>query len=510
MKKVRLILGDQLNQHHSWFNEIDDDIIYAMFEMRQETDYVKHHIQKVVAFFLAMRAFREDMEEKGHKFIYYELDANENQQDLKKNLEQVMKNYEADSWEYLLPDEYRLDEQLREMESEFSWSCQSFDTEHFYTSRDDFSDFFEGKSSFLMENFYRHMRKAEDVLMDGSQPMGGEWNYDAENRKKFPKKESVPETYEIKKDVQEIVNIIESAGVDTMGTIDASDFVWPVTRAQGEESLRFFLENLLSQFGTYQDAMTERSDFLFHSRLSFLMNSKILSPREIVEQTESYYLDHKDEIDISNVEGFIRQILGWREYMRGIYWHHMPDYGDYNFFEHNRSLPNFYWTADTQMNCMHHALRNSLENAYAHHIQRLMITGNFALLAGINPSEVDAWYLGVYIDAIEWVEMPNTRGMSQFADGGIVATKPYVSSANYINKMSDHCKDCYYDHKKKVGEKACPFNSLYWNFLAENEEKLSNNFRMGMMYNIWNRYDEEKQQDLLSQAKKYLENLNEL
>jgi deoxyribodipyrimidine photolyase-related protein len=457
-----------------------------------------------------MRAFHNDMKDKGHDFIYYTLDDSENKHDLKENLAQVIRDTGADTLEYLLPDEYRLDEQLKSIADDLPCEVQHYDTEHFYTSRDDFSQYFEGKSSFLMENFYRHMRKSENVLMSDSEPLGGEWNYDAENRKKFPKKESVPEKYEAPKEVEAIIDVLESLGVETMGTIDTSKFNWPISRAEGEESLQFFLDHLLPKFGTYQDAMTERSDFLFHSRLSFLMNSKILSPREVVEKTEAYYLEHEEEIDISNVEGFIRQILGWREYMRGIYWHHMPDYAEYNFFNHERSLPDFYWTGETKMNCMHHALRNSLENAYAHHIQRLMVTGNFALLAGIDPSEVDEWYLGVYVDAIEWVEMPNTRGMSQFADGGIVATKPYISSANYINKMSDHCKDCYYDKKKKIGEKACPFNSLYWNFIAAHEEKLSNNFRMGMMYSIWNRYDGKEQRDIVNQAQLYLDNLNDL
>jgi deoxyribodipyrimidine photolyase-related protein len=510
MKKVRLVLGDQLNQNHSWFQKVDEDVTYVMFEMRQETDYVKHHIQKVIVFFLAMRAFRDDLSAQGHQFIYYTLDDERNRHDLHQNLKQVMAECKADAWGYQLPDEYRLDQQLKDIQESESWECEVADTEHFYTSRSDFSNFFEGKSSFLMENFYRHMRKMENVLMEDDEPMGGDWNYDAENRKKFPKKEEVPETYMQSRDVTEMVAMLEEQGVDTIGTLQPEKFNWPVTRAEAEEGLQFFLHELLPKFGTYQDAMTERSDYLFHSRLSFFMNSKILSPREVVEQTEAYYREHQGEIDISNVEGFIRQILGWREYMRGIYWHEMPEYAQLNYFEQNRKLPDFYWTAETKMNCMHHAIRNSLENAYAHHIQRLMITGNFALLAGVQPDEVDAWYLGVYIDAIEWVEMPNTRGMSQFADGGIVATKPYISSANYVHKMSDYCKNCYYDRKKKVGEKACPFNSLYWNFIAKNEDKLSNNFRMGMMYRVWGRYDDETQLDILNQAEKYLHQINEL
>lgn len=483
---------------------------FAMFEMRQETDYVRHHIQKITAFFLAMRHFRDQLEEQGHQIAYYTLDDNRNRQDLSANMQQVIESVGAKQWSYQWPDEYRLDQQLVEMREEWDIPCEVADTEHFYTSRDEFGDIFEGKSSFLMEKFYRRMRKKHDVLMESENPVGGEWNYDAENRKKFPKKETPPDPYIVKRDVSHIVSMIEAAGVETIGEINTQSFLWPVTRAEGEKSLSYFTEKLLSQFGSYQDAMTSRSDFLFHSRLSFLLNSKILSPLEVVAQAEKAYEKDKEKVGISNVEGFIRQILGWREYMRGLYWHQMPDYAQLNYFEHENELPSFYWTGDTRMNCMKHAIRNSLDNAYAHHIQRLMITGNFALLAGVHPDQVEAWYLGVYIDAIEWVEMPNTRGMSQFADGGKVATKPYIASANYIHKMSDYCKDCYYDKKKKVGERACPFNSLYWRFISQHENKLSANFRMSMMYRVWDKYGAEEKSQILGQAEEYLRQIDEL
>jgi deoxyribodipyrimidine photolyase-related protein len=295
-----------------------------------------------------------------------------------------------------------------------------------------------------------------------------------------------------------------------MGDINEQSFDWPVSRDDAEKVLDYFLEQHLVNFGTYQDAMTTRSHFLYHSRISFALNSKMLSPREVVDRSESYYLDHEDSIAISQIEGFIRQILGWREYMRGIYWAKMPAYAEENYFGHKNSLPDFYWTADTQMKCLNECIGQSLKEAYAHHIQRLMVCGNFALLAGVDPDEVDAWYLGVYIDAIEWVEMPNTRGMSQYADGGLVASKPYVSSSNYINKMSNYCKECKYSHTKKTGENACPFNSLYWRFIAVNEEELSNNPRMAMMYRIWDKYDKEQQEELLEQADFYLDNINSL
>jgi deoxyribodipyrimidine photolyase-related protein len=510
MKELRLILGDQLNHHHSWFDDESENLVYAMFEMRQETDYVRHHIQKVVAFFKAMRNFRDELREKGHNVIYYTLDDDRNQQKLEGNIRQLIEENGIEKWSYQMPDEYRLDQQLKTLSKELDIDCEIVDTEHFYTARNDIEEFFKGDKNYLMERFYRHMRKKHDVLMDDDQPLGGEWNYDDKNRKKFPKDKDVPEAYHFGRDVSDMVALIREQGVETMGDINEQSFDWPVSRDDAEKVLDYFLEQHLVNFGTYQDAMTTRSHFLYHSRISFALNSKMLSPREVVDRSESYYLDHEDSIAISQIEGFIRQILGWREYMRGIYWAKMPTYAEENYFGHENSLPDFYWTADTQMKCLNECIGQSLKEAYAHHIQRLMVCGNFALLAGVDPDEVDAWYLGVYIDAIEWVEMPNTRGMSQFADGGLVASKPYVSSSNYINKMSNYCKECKYSHTKKTGENACPFNSLYWRFIAVNEEELSNNPRMAMMYRIWDKYDKEQQEELLEQADFYLDNINSL
>jgi deoxyribodipyrimidine photolyase-related protein len=276
------------------------------------------------------------------------------------------------------------------------------------------------------------------------------------------------------------------------------------------EVLDYFCQNFLKHFGDYEDAMHTDEKFLFHSRLSFAMNSKMLSPNEVIEKVIVFYHQNETEISLSQVEGFVRQILGWREYIRGVYWGKMPDYGTQNYFEHTTALPKWFWTGKTKMNCMKNAIHQSLDFAYAHHIQRLMITGNFALLAGVHPNEVDAWYLGIYIDAIEWVEITNTRGMSQFADGGIVGTKPYVSSATYINKMSSYCTGCFYDKSKKTGDKACPFNSLYWNFYDKHEAKLAKNPRIGMMYNVWRKMQPTAKAELLEQADFYLKNINNL
>ena len=510
MKKLRLILGDQLNHEHSWYQEVDKDHLYVMMEMEQELQYTPHHIQKVIAFFLAMKAFAEYLESKGHKVLYLNLDDTKNQQSLTDNLSWIIQESGIEKFEYQLPDEYRLDKQLQGYCGAIDVEFEAFNTEHFLTERKELSDFFEGKKQLLMESFYRNMRKKYNVLMDKGEPVGEKWNYDHENRKKMPKDTYVPQPKSFRHEVQEIIDLLESKQVKTIGTVDPKNFVWPVTRAEGLELLDFFITECLTSFGAYQDAMTTKGWSLFHSRISFALNSKLLSPKEVIDAVEDHWRKNQDSVPLSAVEGFIRQILGWREYMRGIYWKYMPDYADKNFFDSDRKLPDWFWTGETKMQCLSHSINQSLEHAYAHHIQRLMVTGNFSLLAGIDPDEVDQWYLGIYIDAIEWVEITNTRGMSQFADGGIVATKPYVSSANYMHKMSHYCTQCEYDHKKKVGEGACPFNSLYWDFLDRNRERLGDNPRMGMIYRVWDKNSTEKKNQIIEQAATYLERLNEL
>ncbi len=508
LKTLRLILGDQLNHKHSWFTTQSDDSIYLMIEMRQETDYVKHHIQKVVAFFAAMRQFASWLRDRNRQVIYLKLDDAENTQDLAENVKQILQKENVDKFEYMLPDEYRLDQQLQDFCSEIEINSSWVDTEHFITKREDLKNFF-GEKNYLMESFYRHIRRQHGWLMDGKDPIGGKWNYDKQNRKSLPKNHEVIHPRTFRNDIEEILAMIEQEEVETIGQIDTDHFIWPINRSQSLTLLRFFLDDCLANFGDFQDAMHTDHWSLYHSRLSFAINSKLLSPVEVVEKAIAYYQED-NHVEIAAVEGFVRQIIGWREFMRGVYWAKMPGYGEENQLNHRRHLPTWYWTGDTKMNCLKHAIGQSLEYAYAHHIQRLMITGNFALLANIHPDQVDAWYLGIYIDAIEWVEMPNTRGMSQFADGGVVATKPYVSSANYINKMSNYCSDCHYDHKKKTGEHACPFNSLYWNFLMRHEEKFVKNGRMNMMYSQLNKMSGEQKEQLIEQAEKYLKEIDAL
>ena len=482
---IRLILGDQLNEQHSWFKTRNEDVVYVIMEMKQETDYVKHHIQKVVAFFSAMRNFNKRLNKLGHKTHYIALDDRSNIQHLSENLKFVLNHYNATKFEYQLPDEFRLDKQLKEFSSSLKVETSAVDSEHFMTSRNDLTDFFEGKKQLLMEFFYRNMRKQFNILLEGGQPLGGQWNFDKNNRNKWKGTPEIPNPYLPKSDqLIEIKNMIDSQGIKTLGNFNANHFLFANTRREALEQLDYFCQNLLIHFGDYQDAMHTEEENLFHSRISFSLNVKLINPLEVVQKVIEYYHKNEDAIELSQVEGFVRQIIGWREYIRGIYWKEMPNYKNLNALNNKNPLPNFYWTGKTKMSCLSHSINNSLDHAYAHHIQRLMITGNFSLLAQVDPNEIDAWYLGIYADAIEWVQLPNTRGMSQWADGGIVATKPYVSAAAYINKMSTYCTNCSYDKKKRLGEDACPFNSLYWNFLDDKKQHFAKNNRMSMMLRL--------------------------
>lgn len=512
-KTLRLILGDQLNLQHSWFKKEDNNYTYVLMETMEEASYVSHHIQKVIAFFLSMRNFNDSLNEKGFQTIYLKLDNSSNLQSFSDNITHLVESQNFERFEYQLPDEYRLDIVLKELTNQLSIECAACDTEHFFTSRLELKDFFEKKKSkqWLMESFYRAMRKKHQILIENDdKPVGGKWNYDASNRKKLPKDLTVISPKLYAKDVSEIHALILKMGIKTIGNVDEKSFIWPTNREESTDLLEFFIVNCLPYFGDFQDAMAKNLWSIYHSRLSFALNSKMLSPKEVIDEILSYWEHNRTEIDVSQVEGFIRQILGWREYMRGIYWAKMPEYEKENKLSHNNKLPEFYWTGKTKMNCLQDTIQQSLDYAYAHHIQRLMVTGNFALLAGINPAEVDQWYLGIYIDAIQWVELPNTRGMSQYADGGLIATKPYVSSANYINKMSNYCQKCHYNSSEKIGDKACPFNSLYWNFIDRHIDLWKKNQRMGIIVANWQKQDPDQKTAVLNQAAKYLANLDQL
>jgi deoxyribodipyrimidine photolyase-related protein len=513
-KTLRLILGDQLNYNHSWYKKSNDSTLYLIAELKQEATYTKHHIQKLCGFFLAMKNFSDNLKAQGLDVLYLDLNDTSNFPTLQDLLISTCKNYSIQNFQYQRPDEYRLLKQLKNIQLPQKITITEFDTEHFLLPFEEIEAHIKPQHHNLMENFYRKMRKRFNILVDKDKPSGGKWNYDVNNRKKIKASElnRIPQPLIFANNIRTIKERIDKHDIDYFGYIGET-IIWPASRQQALELLDHFCQHCLPLFGHYQDAMTGQHPHkwtLYHSRLSFALNTKMLNPLEVITTAVNAYESRPSLIDLSQIEGFVRQILGWREYIRGIYWVNMPIYKDQNHLNAHGTLPEYFWTADTKMSCMKHAIQQSLTYAYAHHIQRLMVTGNFCLLTGVHPDEVDAWYLGVYIDAIEWVEMPNTRGMSQFADGGWLATKPYCSSGNYINKMSDYCKNCHYDVKAKTSDNACPFNSLYWGFMDKHRQDLERNPRIGMIYRNWDKQNQENKTEILNKASWCIENLEDL
>ncbi|OOE67631.1 cryptochrome/photolyase family protein [Salinivibrio sp. IB868] len=510
---LRLVLGDQLNASHSWYKKTDENVLYLVAELKQEATYVKHHIQKVCAFFAAMEAFSHALSQAGHHVCYLTLDDTQNYENLPALVADLCEHYQIKTFEYQRPDEYRLDEQLKEMALPQPVTVTCVDTEHFLLPFDQISKQFTANKHRKMEYFYRDMRRQFGILMEGESPEGGRWNFDQDNRNKLKKSDlaAIPTPLIFSNDVRDILARIERHHVATIGE-PAPDLLWPVTRSQAKTLLDHFCRHCLPLFGQFQDAMTGQSEHqwsLYHSRLSFALNAKLLHPMQVIETAISHFRA-EEAINLAQIEGFVRQILGWREYIRGVYWTNMPAYANKNALSAQRPLPRFFWTGDTKMRCVSQAVTQSLQTAYAHHIQRLMVTGNFCLLAGVAPDEVDDWYLSIYIDAIEWVEMPNTRGMTQFADNGLVATKPYAASGAYIHRMSDYCGDCHYSVKDKTGEKACPLNALYWHFMHRHRERFAHNPRTAMPYRNWDKMAPTQRDGILRHAEALLENLDAL
>lgn len=489
MRNLVFILGDQLSFNISSLQDFDkksDQIIMA--ELNDEANYVNHHKQKLVLFFSAMRKFKIELEKQGFKVHYTKLEDLDNCHSFDQELLKYFKKIQPQKIIITEPSEYRVLQIFNNFFSQNNIANEIRNDDRFICSHHEFANFAKDKKNLLMENFYHLMRKKTQILMTTKNsknntlvPVGGKWNYDSDNRQKMPAEITPPKLTKLPHDkiVREVIDMVEKNFSKNFGSLDNFNFATSVDEAK--QCFADFLKHRLPNFGQYQDAMRDDVDFGFHSIISAYINIGLLDPLECCKKVETAY--HQGLCDLPSAEGFIRQILGWREYIRGIYWHFSPKYQTLNYFSHNRKLPDFYWDENkTQMNCLKTAISHTRQNAYSHHIQRLMITGNFALLAEIDPAEVEAWYLAVYIDAIEWVESPNTRGMALYADGGIVASKPYCSSGNYINKMSNFCKNCYYDVKQSSGDKACPFNYLYWNFLIKNQELLKNNGRLFYPY----------------------------
>ncbi|TSE18375.1 (6-4) photolyase [Tepidimonas alkaliphilus] len=500
---LRLILGDQLDLDHPWLREPRADVLYVMMEVRSETDYARHHAQKVLAIFAAMRSFANALRRRGHRVRYIPLDHPHNRQDVVANLQALAQAHGAQAVEYQQPDEWRLDAALRRWAQQAPLPVRAVETRHFLLPRDGVTRRLGARRRWVMEHLYRALRREHGVLMNGEQPAGGRWNFDADNRQPWRGQPPEPPDPRPRHDVRALWAMVRQAGVATVGEPAAAALPWPLTRAEALAQLDAFVEQALPHFGPYQDALAEGRPRLFHSQLSFALNVKLLHPLEVICRAEDAW--RAGCAPLASVEGFIRQILGWREYVRGIYWAHMPGYTERNALAHTRPLPRWYWDGDTDLACLRAAIGQTLRDAYAHHIQRLMVTGNFALIAGCDPAEVHRWYLGVYIDAFEWVEAPNTLGMSQWADGGLMATKPYAASAAYLQRMGDHCRGCRYDPRRRTGADACPFNALYWDFIARHEARFATHPRMAMMVRQWRKLPDDERRAVRQTAQAALQ-----
>ncbi|MEM1289523.1 MAG: cryptochrome/photolyase family protein [Pseudomonadota bacterium] len=506
MSSLRLVLGDQLTRSVSSLEGIEEGDMVLMCEVWDEATYVRHHKKKIAFVLSAMRHFAAALEAEGIKVRYVELDDKSNSGSFTGEVERALDDGDFDRLIVTEPGEWRVMEMIHDWQDRFDVPVIVREDTRFMASLSTFENWAEGRKQLRMEYFYREMRRATGLLIDqDGKPEGGEWNYDADNRKRLPKDIVLPKRLEFELDgiTKQVLSIVKRRFADHFG--DLEPFSMPVTADQAEEVLAHFIEDCLPQFGDYQDAMAEGEAFLFHSTISAAMNAGLLLPEKVCRAAEAAY--HQGVAPLNAVEGFIRQILGWREYVRGLYWLKMPEYKEANALDADRPLPDFYWTADTQMACMRDAIETTREHAYAHHIQRLMVTGNFALLAGVSPAEINEWYLIVYADAYEWVELPNVHGMAVYADGGIMASKPYAASGAYIDRMSDHCKGCHYKVKQKAGEEACPFNYLYWDFIIRNRETLQANPRMGMIYRSLDKMHDDRVEEIKQDAKRFLSSL---
>ena len=509
MPALRIILGDQLSNEISSLSGINaEEDIVLICEVFAEATYVKHHKKKIVFLFSAMRHFAEELRvEKNYQVEYLKLNDPEPMQSFTQAVEKTLAKHKIDEIIVTSPGEYRVLTEINIWQELFGLPVDIREDARFLCNQVEFKNWSKDRKNLRMEYFYREMRKKYSILMDGDQPIGGKWNFDLENRKPPNPNFDIPETFSSEPDAVtlDVMQLVEDKFSDHMGVL--SDFHFAINAAQAKIALKQFIDERLKYFGDFQDAMIQGKPWMYHSHVGLYLNCGLLSPLECIQAAEQAY--HDSHAPLNAVEGFIRQILGWREFVRGIYWNEMPDYASLNFFEAERDLPAFYWDADTKMNCMHQSVKETSQNAYAHHIQRLMVLGNFALLTGIDPVQVNAWFLSVYADAFEWVELPNVSGMALFADGGYLASKPYAAGGGYINKMSNYCKSCSYSVTKKSGPDACPFNYLYWDFLERNRNKLGNNHRIGMMYKVYDRMSEEKKEMIKGDSNEFLISLDD-
>lgn len=503
---LRLILGDQLSLNISSLRDIDpEQDLVLMCELNAEATYVAHHKKKLVLVLSAMRHFAKILKAKGFRVCYRRLEETDRESSFITEVDQILQASGCSHCVITQPAEYRLLSQFQQWQQTSEAHIELREDDRFLSSPTDFLQWASGKRQLRMEYFYRTLRKRHNILMQDGKPVGGQWNFDQSNRKPLPTDLQPPAPARFKPDAitQTVIDLVQARFPDHFGDLD--DFHYAVTREQALEVLHRFIDERLPLFGDFQDAMRQQDPWLFHSHLSFYINLGLLEPMEVITAAEAAF--NEDKAPLNATEGFIRQILGWREYVRGLYWMQMPSYGETNHLGANRPLPKLYWGESTQMNCLRQCVEDTQRHAYAHHIQRLMVLGNFALLIGAKPSEVNEWYLLVYADAYEWVEMPNVQGMILFADAGLMASKPYAASGAYINRMSDYCRRCHYDVKQKTGPKACPFNYLYWDFLSRNRDKLEQNPRLALAYRNLEKMPPEAQSAIQDSARIFLEQL---
>ena len=504
---LRLVLGDQLTRDLSSLADLDPatDVV-LMAEVIEEVTYVRHHKRKVAFLFSAMRHFADALRAEGIQVDYVRLDDPANSGSFGGEVARAVSRHEMRQLIVTEPGEYRVLAAMRDWQDQYDIAVEIRNDDRFMCPPERFADWADGRKQLRMDFFYREMRREHDVLMDGKEPVGGKWNYDAENRESPDLSLAVPAPLSFAPDTitKEVLALVADRCAGHFGALD--DFGFAVTRAQALEVLDHFIAQRLPLFGRYQDAMIEGEPWMYHSHIGFYMNAGLLLPAEVVRAAETAW--HNGHAPLNAVEGFIRQIMGWREFIRGIYWLKMPDYAEMNFLGASRALPDFYWTGATGMNCLAQSIDATRRYAYAHHIQRLMVLGNFALLAGIDPRYVNEWFLVVYADAYEWVELPNVSGMVLFADGGYLASKPYAAGGAYISRMSNYCDNCQYKVARKTGEGACPFNYLYWDFLIRNRAKLGNNARLGMIYRSLDRMAPERVAAIEADAAAFLDMLD--
>lgn len=505
---LRMILGDQLSHSMSSLADMDPkhDVI-LMCEVEEEATYVKHHQKKIAFLFSAMRHFAEELRSKGYQVRYTTLDDPDNGHSFTEEVKRAVADLNPSRVIVTEAGEYRVQAMLLKWKQRFSIPVEVRPDDRFLCTQDQFVKWAKSRKELRMEYFYRQMREQYDVLMEQGKPVGGQWNFDAMNRKAPSDPLSPPKPYQSNLDqiTLDVIALVKERFQSHFGDIEP--FYFAVTRRQALYALDKFIAERLSLFGDFQDAMLQGQPWLFHSHLSFYLNCGLLLPLECIQAAEKAYAEERAPLNA--VEGFIRQILGWREYVRGIYWLKMPDYEQVNFLQSSRSLPALYWGQETHMNCLQQCVKETRENAYAHHIQRLMVLGNFALLAGLNPEQVNEWYMLVYADAYQWVELPNVTGMILFADGGLLASKPYAASGAYINKMSDYCKSCHYSVSKKTGADACPFNYLYWDFLIRNRTRLTDNPRLTMSYRVLDKMTSDKVSAIEQDSQRFFNRMKE-